>query len=95
MMVKKGNHISRWELARSVIFSAGFNSCSNKTVTKILTRAESRRPISDYRSNSSAMKGFLEALRDEDEDKTCSRFELIIKDGQLRKERAPKTESEH
>ena len=41
------------------------------------------------------MKGFLEALRDEDEDKTCSRFELTIKDGQLRKERAPKTESDH
>ena len=62
---------------------------------KILTRAESRRCPSDYRSNFSAMKGFLVALRDEDEEKTCSRFELIIKDGQLRKERAPKTESEH
>jgi len=62
---------------------------------KILTRAESRRRISDYRSNSSAMKGFLEALRAEDEEKTCSGFELIIEDGQLRKERAPKTESEH
>lgn len=62
---------------------------------KILTRAESRRRPSDYRSNSSAMKGFLEALRAEDEEKTCSRFELIISNGQLRKERAPKTESEH
>ena len=62
---------------------------------KILTRAESRRHISDYCSNSSAMKGFLEARRSEDEEKTCSRFELIIKDGQLRKERAPKTESDH
>ena len=95
MMIRKGQHISRWELARSVTSSAGCNSCSNKTVTKSLPAAESRRRISDYRSNSSAMKGFLEALRDEDEEKTCSRFELIIKDGQLRKERAPKTESEH
>ena len=57
---------------------------------KILTRAESRRRISDYRSNSSAMKGFLEALRAEDEEKTCSRFELIIKDGQLRKREGTK-----
>jgi hypothetical protein len=62
---------------------------------KILTRAASGRRPSDYRSNSSVMKGFLEALRDEDEEKTCSGFELIIEDGQLRKERAPKTESEH
>ena len=54
---------------------------------KILTRAESRDYLFDYHATVSAMKGFLVALRDDDEKKTGSRFERMINNARLRRAR--------
>jgi len=57
---------------------------------KILTRAESRDYLFNYHSTVSGMKGFLEALRDDDDKETGSRFERMINNARLRRARNAK-----
>lgn len=57
---------------------------------KVLTRAESRDYLFDYHSTVSGMKGFLEALRDDDDKVIGSKFERMINNARLRRARKAK-----